>query len=255
MGGKDHDTRAIPGFIKRRNRINEGFSARRISMLESPAYRALSLAAHRVISRIEIELGRHGGNDNGRLPVTKQDFVEYGIHKDGIAAAIREAEALGFIRVTERGRGGNAEYRQPNLFFLTFANSKSSKAPTHDWRNIKTAEAAGALAKAARANKNLQAVAIGARKKFRNRVHKVALKPDPQSVPENHKSPDPQSVPTRSGHKVYPLSISRAGARYPEARSTQPYAGYSSLPIELRFLALGLTSAKNFGLEKIGGAA
>jgi hypothetical protein len=71
-------------------------------MLESPAYRALSQAAHMVIARIEIELGHHGGNDNGRLPVTFEHFVESGIYRNGVAAAIREAEALGFIRVTER---------------------------------------------------------------------------------------------------------------------------------------------------------
>ena len=41
---------------KRRNRINEQFSARLIEMLESPAYRVLSRSAHLVISRIEVEL-------------------------------------------------------------------------------------------------------------------------------------------------------------------------------------------------------
>ena len=95
--------------MKRRNRISGQFAARLIEMLESPAYRALSGSAHKVISRIEIELGHHGGNDNGRLPVTTNDFVEYGMHRTSVAPAIREAEALGFIRVTERGRGGNAE--------------------------------------------------------------------------------------------------------------------------------------------------
>ena len=106
---------------KRRNQINEQFSARLISMLESPAYRALSRSAHLVISRIEVELARHGGNDNGRLPVTTDQFVEFGMHRSSVAPAIREAEALGFIRITERGRGGNAEHGSPNKFFLTFA--------------------------------------------------------------------------------------------------------------------------------------
>ena len=55
----------------RKNRISGQWSPRPIEMLESPAYRTLSLSAHRVISRIEIELARHGGHDNGRLPVTK----------------------------------------------------------------------------------------------------------------------------------------------------------------------------------------
>jgi hypothetical protein len=67
--------------IKRRNRISGQFAARLIEMLESPAYRALSRSAHMVISRVEIELGHHGGNDNGRLPITTNDFVEYGMHR------------------------------------------------------------------------------------------------------------------------------------------------------------------------------
>src|SRR5207248_4464704 len=130
--------KAEPGFIKRRNRISGQFSARLIEMLDSPAWRVLSLSACRVIDRIEIELARHGGNDNGKLPVTYEDFEEYGVTRESVSPAIREAEALGFIRITERGRGGNAEYRQPNKFFLTFAHCRTSRSepPTHDWRKI-----------------------------------------------------------------------------------------------------------------------
>jgi hypothetical protein len=99
---------------RRKNKISGQFSVRLIEMLESPAYRALSVSAHRAISRIEIELAAHGGNDNGKLPVTYQDFIDYGIlHRESIAPALREAEALGFIECTKRGRGGNAEYRGP----------------------------------------------------------------------------------------------------------------------------------------------
>jgi hypothetical protein len=138
MSGKDHNTIAHP---KRRSKISEQWVSYPIEMLDSPAYRALSLSAHKVIARIAIELANHGGNDNGKLPVTFEQFMEYGIsHRSGIAPAIREAEALGFIKVTEHGRGGNAEYRRPNLFYLTFAHWRGSKAepPSHDWRKIKT---------------------------------------------------------------------------------------------------------------------
>jgi len=173
-------------------------------MLESPAYRALSLSAHRVISRIEIELAHHGGNDNGRLPVTKQNFIAYGIHNDAVAPAIREAEALGFIRVTEPGRGGNAEYRQPKLFFLTFAHSRESRAepPPHDWRNIKTLDEALAIASAARAAKSAAAVASGrwaaARNKNRSR------KPGPSPVPETRTRKDPSPGHGNQDHRVSP---------------------------------------------------
>jgi hypothetical protein len=75
--------------VKRRNSINGQFAARRIEMLESPAYRVLSRSGHMVISRVEIELAAHGGNDNGRLPFIPEDFVEYGTHR-----FVRPAEAL-----------------------------------------------------------------------------------------------------------------------------------------------------------------
>jgi hypothetical protein len=151
--------------MKRRNSISGQFAARLIEMLESPAYRVLSRAAHQIISRVEIELANHGGNDNGKLPVTAEQFIEYGVHHDSVAPAIREAEALGFIKVTERGRGGNAEHHSPNLFLLTFAYGRDSRSqpPTQNWRQIKTLEEAEQVARAARAAKDERAVARGKR--------------------------------------------------------------------------------------------
>jgi hypothetical protein len=159
MSGRDHDTRP---YAKRRNAISGQFAARPIAMLESPAYRTLSLSAHMVISRIEVELAHHGGNDNGQLPVTVDQFVEYGMHRSSVAPAIREAEALGFIRV-ERGRGGNADYRRPNKFYLTYSNWRGSKAepPSHDWKRIKSMEEAQRIAREARAAKDPNAVTFG----------------------------------------------------------------------------------------------
>jgi hypothetical protein len=121
--------------LKKRNKISGQFAARLIEMIESPSYRVLSLSAHRVLSRIEIELAHHGGNDNGRLPVTFENFQKYGIDRHAIAPAIRECVALGFIVVTEPGRAGNAEFRSPNLFRLTYKHCKGLPGDgTHDWR-------------------------------------------------------------------------------------------------------------------------
>lgn len=104
------------------------------------------------MSRIELELCYHGGNDNGQLPVTFEDFVEYGIERASIAPALREGEALGFFRITDRGRGGNREYRAPNKFYLTFAVGRGSRKnqPTDEWRKIKTIEEAREIARNAR---------------------------------------------------------------------------------------------------------
>jgi hypothetical protein len=133
----------------RRNRLSEQFAPRPIRMLESPAYRVLSLGAHRVLARIEVELAHHGGRDNGKLPVTFDQLVEYGLDRHAIAPATRELEALGFIEMTERGRAGNAEWRRPNKFRLTYSYVERAK-PTNEWERIKTDEEAEMIAKAAR---------------------------------------------------------------------------------------------------------
>jgi hypothetical protein len=136
---------------RRKSSFSGQWSGRLIEMLESPAFRALSLAAHRVIHRVEIELAHHGGQDNGRLPVTFDDFEQYGIHRHSIAPGIREAVALGFLEITQQGRAGNAEWRQPNLFRLTYRPAKGvyGSDGSHEWRKIGEDEAA-VIAAAAR---------------------------------------------------------------------------------------------------------
>ena len=110
--------------------------------MNSPAYRVLSIAAHRATSRIEIELAHHGGQDNGKLPVTFKDFVNYGIARSSIGPALAEAEALGFIEITERGkRARAANYRRPNLFRLTTRPELEGVGPERcRWRRFKTIE-------------------------------------------------------------------------------------------------------------------
>jgi hypothetical protein len=135
----------------RPNHFSGQFSGRLIEMMESPAFRALSLAGRRVIDRIEIELGHHGGTDNGKLPVTFDQFCEYGLHRHSIAPGMREAIALGFLDVTQKGRAGNAEHRAPNLFRLTYRPSNGVRGDgSHEWRRIASTEEAEAVASAAR---------------------------------------------------------------------------------------------------------
>jgi hypothetical protein len=135
---------------KRNNAIDGQFNARPIEMMESPAYRVLSLSAHRVLDRVCIELACHGGNDNGKLPCTYADFMAYGIDRHAIPPAIRELVALGFLEVTQAGRPGAGDARWPNLFRITWVNSKSSARPTHEWRQHQTLEQADFVASAAR---------------------------------------------------------------------------------------------------------
>jgi hypothetical protein len=202
--------------MKRRNRISGQFAPRLIEMLESPAYRVLSRSGHMVLARIEIELAHHGGDDNGRLPVTTENFVEYGMHRTSVAPAIREAEALGFIRITERGHGGNAEYRSPNRFFLTYAYTDKRSPPTHEWRRIKTRQEANQIARYARADKSISAVERGKRSwRKRQQKTKSSTENTRLSVPKNSletsESPVRESSITGSGGETEPLSISRDG--------------------------------------------
>lgn len=142
-------------MARRRSKISGQFSYHLIEMLESPAYRVLSLSARRVLDRIEIELAHHGGADNGRLPVTFDNFQSYGIDRQAIAPAIREVVALGFVEITERGRAGNAEWRKPNLFRLTYRQARGFHGDgSHEWRKFNTLQDATLVARAAREAKS-----------------------------------------------------------------------------------------------------
>jgi hypothetical protein len=107
--------------LRYRTKIGGQFAPRLTEMLNSPAYRALSLSGHRVLGRLEIELGNHGGTNNGKLPVTYGDFERYGMDPHSVAPAIREVCALGFVKITERGRPSESDFgRHPNLFHITY---------------------------------------------------------------------------------------------------------------------------------------
>jgi hypothetical protein len=194
----------------RRTSIGGQFAPRLIEMLESPAHRVLSLSARRVIDHVEIELGHHGGNDNGRLPVTYENFVSHGIDRHAIGPATREAVALGFLEITHHGCAGNAEFRSPNLFRLTYRPAKGIPGDgSHEWRRIETIEEAMRLAKAARAESVGQA----------HRVRKKKQKPSGGkyhvSVAETHteNSYTPVGETPTTGSVRFPplLSISRGG--------------------------------------------
>jgi hypothetical protein len=127
---------------RRRNPIPGAFACRTIEMLKSPAFKVLSLSAHRVLARIEIELAKHGGNDNGKLPITFEQFEEYGIERHAIGPALRELEALGFIQI-ERGCAGNADHRRPSLYRLSWRGTEDgSPYPqgADEWKRVKTIE-------------------------------------------------------------------------------------------------------------------
>jgi hypothetical protein len=181
--------------------IGGQFAWRLIEMLESPAYQVLSKSGHRVLARLEIELAHHGGNDNGRLPVTFENFQNYGIDRHAIAPAIRECEALGFVETTEHGRAGNAEFRSPNKFRLTYRHTEQAE-PTNDWRRVRSVEEAQQLAhQARRTSPKRQNPTGGKRLVSMTRTHT-----------DNGETPVGKIGPTVIPENSPLLSISRVGA-------------------------------------------
>jgi hypothetical protein len=196
---------------ERRTSIGGQFAPRLIEMLECPAFRALSLSARRILDRVEIEMAQHGGTDNGRLPVTYADFEAYGIHRHAIGPAIREAAALGFLQVTERGRAGNAEFRSPNYFRLTYRHSKDSAGDgSHEWRRIESMTQAIEIASEARRRR--ANVTSRSRKKQKASAGKRHVSVTENGT-ENRKAPVPETDTTVMVRKPPLLSISRGGSR------------------------------------------
>jgi hypothetical protein len=155
--------------------------------------------------RIELELRQHAGRGNGKLIVTKEQFAEFcGANQRLIAPALRELEALGIVIVTERGRGGNAEHRQPNRFLLNYMCGAidAHEQITNTWTRFETLKQAKKVASIARKAKDPTKVAYGRRnaeKQNISRDHLVDLVSGPLSVTETRKLSGPLSGPTSPG--------------------------------------------------------
>jgi hypothetical protein len=194
---------------RRKGSIQGQFVPHRIEMVTSPAYQALSLSGHRALARIEIEHMRHGGVENGKLPVTFDDFEAYGISEKSIAPALREVQALGFARITERGRASKSDFgRHPNKFELTYIRGAAPHfdAPTDDWKQHKTLEDAERAAEEARAAKDKNAVAKSKKRASQKtfargeKIRSTGIK----NHPKDASSPGIENHPTVMGIENHP---------------------------------------------------
>ena len=140
---------------KRRSLVAGQWVSRPRQLVDSPVMAVLSQSGFRALNRIESEQLAHGGAENGKLPVTYADFERCGIHKDAVAPALRELEALGLIETTRKGYGGgSAEIRAPSWYRLTYITAwnagRADETGTHEYLKFKNREQAEAAAKAAR---------------------------------------------------------------------------------------------------------
>ncbi len=109
-------------------------------LLESAAWRALTLTDRKILDRLELEHMYHAGRENGRLKCTYDDFENWGIRRKSICESLAKLEALGLVEVTARGRKAAGEYHYPSQYRLTYV--QGNEAATNEWALIKTAEQA-----------------------------------------------------------------------------------------------------------------
>jgi hypothetical protein len=165
-----------------------------------------------VLFRLEIELLHHGGNDNGRLIVTFDQFEKYGVRRKSIAAALREVEALGFIEIVEHGCAGNAGYGKPNIYRMTYRPSVGAPEDgSHEWRRIKTMEDALRIQKAARATPPQNKVRRGG-----NRVCKIKTPVGVSPLASGAKTP------LKSGAEAPPKPAKSLGGETPLLSRSRP---------------------------------
>lgn len=120
---------------RRAGSIDEAFIAHRRTLIESDAWQGLSLVARRILDRLELEHLDHAGRENGQLIVTHDDFARFGIRRKSVSAGLSEVVLRGLVVVTERGRGGNADFRRASRYRLTYLPTILD-APTDEWRSF-----------------------------------------------------------------------------------------------------------------------
>jgi hypothetical protein len=220
------------GRTVRRNSVAAQFQSRPVDLIASPAMRVLSRAAHLSLLRIELELRQHAGHANGELIVTDLQFIEFGVHKESIAPALRELEALGIIRINH-GRGGNAEHRKPNRFLLNYLCGAvdAHEEITDSWTRFKTVDEAQKVARSARSAKNPNKVAYSRQNAIRKNIshpRKAGVKPPPETGGENGQFPPPETggtgPPPETGGT---LDISGRGSDDSHAAEADPLSARS----------------------------
>jgi hypothetical protein len=103
-------------------------------LISSLAWRSMSINCQKLVNRLIIEHRNHGGYENGHLVCTYKDFVEYGLTRNNIRSAIKEAQALGLVK-HQRGERVFAK-NQPNSYTLTFYATENMYPPTNDWKKL-----------------------------------------------------------------------------------------------------------------------
>src|SRR6516162_8822039 len=115
------------------------FVMHRREMYESDAYKSLGKVEMKILARLEIELMRHRGTNNGRIICTYDDFAEYRIRRRSISRGLRNLCRVGLLVVTQRGR--RDALRNPHHYRLPYLVSRDEAGniipPTDEWKKYR----------------------------------------------------------------------------------------------------------------------
>src|SRR5258708_2059621 len=96
--------RAKPLSVSRRLKIEGPFTPLKLELLQSKAWRSMSINMRRVIDLLMTEHMLHGGWQNGQLITTYDQMQDHGIGRAYIADAISGLEDRGLIAIVDLGR-------------------------------------------------------------------------------------------------------------------------------------------------------
>ena len=103
-------------------------------LLNSVSWRSMSVNCRKLIDRLLLEHCNHAGLENGGLICTYNHFQKYGLTRNKIRPAIKEADFLGLVK-HQRGEKIFAR-NHPNSYRITFYGTKNAKDPTNEWKRI-----------------------------------------------------------------------------------------------------------------------
>jgi len=101
-----------------------------LSLVESAAFRSLSINGWRFIRFLMAEHMRHAGKANGLLLAPRRQLRAAGIGSHHVSPAIEETERLGLVDC-RRGVG-----RQPSVYALTWLPMADGTEPSNRWRRV-----------------------------------------------------------------------------------------------------------------------
>jgi hypothetical protein len=176
-------------------------------MIESDAWKTASNASRLFVERVMLEHMAHGGNENGKLPVTFDDCVAHGISRGSIKSAQASAIARGLVYMTEKGIPGREG--KPSRFGLGWLPGHDGSPPPNRWKawvrppvTRRVIRKGGTLPKNVESSTELGTVLSDGKPPFPE-SKKAETVPDSvlETVPKsvlNKKTDSPRNTPTRS---------------------------------------------------------